>query len=64
MKRPKPSDLGNKFGLQRSGQRVRPVVSKAELDKQYREMAADKVREAEAKEWCEALIGDVADEPR
>ncbi len=64
MKPPKPSDMGNKFDLQRSSQRVRPVVSKADLDKQYREMAADKFREAEAREWCEALIGDAAEEPR
>jgi hypothetical protein len=26
-------------------------------------MAADAVREAEAREWIEGLIGDVADEP-
>jgi hypothetical protein len=26
-------------------------------------MAADEARETEAKEWTEALIGDVADEP-
>ena len=43
---------------------VRPIVSKKELDRGYRAMAADKVREAEAHEWCEALIGDVADEAR
>lgn len=43
---------------------VRPIVSKKGLDKGYREMAADKDREAEAHEWCEALIGDVADETR
>ena len=43
---------------------VRPVVSKMDLEKEYREMAADKAREAEAHEWCEAVIGDVADETR
>ncbi len=30
----------------------------------YRRMAADKEREAEALEWSEATIGDVADEAR
>lgn len=43
---------------------IRPIVSKKGLDEEYRQMAADKVREAEAHEWCEALIGDVADEAR
>jgi len=32
------------------------------LDEGYRAMAADTVREAEAQEWCNALIGDVPDE--
>ncbi len=39
---------------------VRPLVNRSELDNEYREMAADKNREAEAREWCDALIGDVA----
>jgi hypothetical protein len=30
----------------------------------YREMAADEDREAEAHEWAEATLGDVADETR
>jgi hypothetical protein len=30
----------------------------------YRQMAQDEAREAEAHEWAEATIGDVADEPR
>lgn len=34
-----------------------------ELEKGYSEMAADVAAEAEALEWCEALIGDVGDEP-
>jgi hypothetical protein len=34
-----------------------------ELEKGYREMAVDLEAEAEALEWCEALIGDVGDEP-
>lgn len=55
-------DVYNDVELTCCGRTARPDVSKADLDKQYREMAADKVREAEAREWCEALIGDVADE--
>ncbi|MFM9962047.1 MAG: hypothetical protein ACKV2Q_12570 [Planctomycetaceae bacterium] len=43
---------------------VRPVVSRKKLAEEYRQMAADQQREAEAHEWCEALIGDVADETR
>jgi hypothetical protein len=35
-----------------------------DLDEAYREMAADEEREREALEWAEALIVDVADEPR
>ena len=34
------------------------------LDAAYREMASNEAREAEAAEWTEALVGDVADEPR
>ncbi|MBU0577885.1 MAG: addiction module antitoxin [Candidatus Omnitrophica bacterium] len=30
----------------------------------YRQMAHDEVRESEALEWSEALIGDVSNEPR
>lgn len=33
-----------------------------DLDEAYREMAADEEHEAEALEWIEAMIGDVADE--
>lgn len=43
---------------------VRPHVLDADLEEAYRAMAADEEREAEALEWAEALIGDVADEPR
>ena len=32
------------------------------LAEEYQQMAADREREAEAHEWCEALIGDVADD--
>lgn len=43
---------------------VRPHVIKGNLENAYREMAADEVRETEALEWAEAMIGDVADETR
>ncbi len=43
---------------------VRPHVLDSELEASYREMAADEAREAEALEWIEGTIGDVADEPR
>jgi hypothetical protein len=36
----------------------------AELLAAYREMAADRERETEAEEWCEALIGDASDQER
>ena len=34
------------------------------LELGYQQMALDEEREAEALEWAEATIGDVADEPR
>ena len=43
---------------------VRPYVSDAALDEGYRAMAADTVREGEAKAWSDALAADVADEAR
>ncbi len=43
---------------------VRPHVLPAELDAAYAAMAGDEAREAEAQEWTEATIGDVADAPR
>ena len=43
---------------------VRPHVISKDLDNAYREMASDELREAEAFEWSEATIGDVADETR
>ena len=43
---------------------VRPHVLDTSLDDGYRAMAADKEREAEALEWCNALAGDMADEAR
>ena len=43
---------------------VRPHVIKHSLEAAYREMALDEAREAEALEWSESTIGDVADETR
>jgi len=47
-----------------AGGLVRPHVLDTTLDDGYRAMAADKEREAEALEWCNALVGDIADEAR
>ena len=43
---------------------LRPHVVDTSLDDGYRAMAADKEREAEAMEWCNALAGDMADATR
>jgi predicted CopG family antitoxin len=43
---------------------ARPHVVDADLEAAYQEMASDEARETDAEEWSEALIGDVADEPR
>jgi predicted CopG family antitoxin len=43
---------------------LRPHVVDTSLDDEYRAMAADTAREAEALEWSNALIGDVADDAR
>ncbi len=43
---------------------VRPHVLKKDLDRAYKQMAQDEEREAEALEWAEGTIGDVADEAR
>ncbi len=42
---------------------VRPHVLNADLNAAYQQMAQDEQREAEALEWAEAMVGDVADEP-
>jgi len=42
---------------------LRPYVIDS-LDAGYQVMAADKQREAEATEWCNSLIRDVADATR
>jgi predicted CopG family antitoxin len=43
---------------------VRPHVIDRNLEEAYRQMAQNEVRETEALEWTERLVGDVADEPR
>lgn len=43
---------------------ARPHVTAPGLEAAYRAMAADEAREADALEWSEGLVGDVADEPR
>jgi len=43
---------------------VQPHVVKPLLVEAYAQMAQDEKREAEALEWAEGLVGDVADEPR
>jgi hypothetical protein len=43
---------------------ARPHVTQTGLESAYADMAAEEAREAEAAEWSEGLIGDVADEPR
>jgi len=41
---------------------MRPPQTKRELSSEYTRMAADEDREAEAREWADALLRDVADE--
>jgi hypothetical protein len=43
---------------------VRPYVVGKDLEVAYQQMAQDEAREAEALEWAEATVGDVADETR
>jgi predicted CopG family antitoxin len=43
---------------------VRPYVIGQDLQVAYQQMAQEKAREAEALEWAEATVGDVADETR
>ena len=43
---------------------ARPHVVRARMEEGYRAMAADERREAEATQWTEGLVEDVADEPR
>lgn len=41
---------------------LRPHVLDTALDDGYRAMAADKARETEASEWCNALASDMSNE--
>lgn len=43
---------------------VRPHVIGKDLETAYRRMAQEEAREAEALEWADATVGDVADEAR
>lgn len=43
---------------------VRPHVLGKDLEAAYRQMAQEEAREAEALEWAEGTVGDVADEAR
>ena len=43
---------------------VRPHVISPDLVSAYQEMGADERREADAHEWAEATVGDVAHETR
>jgi predicted CopG family antitoxin len=43
---------------------VRPHVMDAALNEGYQAMAADREREEDASEWCNALSGDMRDEAR
>ncbi len=43
---------------------ARPHVIDEDLEAAYQEMAADEIREADAEEWSQSLLSDVADEPR
>jgi len=43
---------------------IRPQLKVNDLDAAYSEMAADSVREQEALEWSNAVVGDSANEKR
>jgi hypothetical protein len=43
---------------------ARPHVVGQDLSAGYAAMAADEAREADATEWTDALVDEVADEPR
>lgn len=43
---------------------VRPHVIGKDLEIAYKQMAQEEAREAEALEWAEVTVGDVADETR
>ena len=41
---------------------IKPHMLDTSLDDGYKAMAADREREKEAAEWCDALSGDITDE--
>ncbi len=43
---------------------VRPHVLDEDLEAAYGQVAHDEQRESQALEWAEAMVGDIADEPR
>lgn len=43
---------------------VRPHVVRSSMEAGYAEMGRDEAREAEAAEWSEGVMGDIADEAR
>ena len=43
---------------------VRPRISRQHLEEAYREMARNEKREADALDWAEGTVRDVADEAR
>jgi hypothetical protein len=43
---------------------VRPHVIGKDLELAYQQMALEETREAEALEWAETTVGDIADETR
>jgi predicted CopG family antitoxin len=43
---------------------IKPQLKASDLDVAYSEMGADSVREQEALEWANALVGDAANEKR
>lgn len=49
---------------QRSRSLQEGQATEAGLDAAYREMAADEAREADAREWAEATLGDAYDAAR
>ena len=43
---------------------VRPYVVGKDIEAAYQQMAKEEAREAEAFEWAELTVGDIADETR
>ncbi|MGK2905893.1 MAG: addiction module antitoxin [Desulfuromonadales bacterium] len=43
---------------------IKPQLKANDLDAAYREMAAECVREADALEWSNAVVGDSSDEKK